>query len=140
MKPIRFFFTNLSRLLRESETQALEFVMGLIAFDVGLQFFLGLLGLTTSSALLRAFPFPLEFLISLGLIAGALAKITGAVLNHQNTRMYAALIHASIWFALFVANISHLTIYTIIFILILAFQSSWIYIRLSLLRKQSRVP
>lgn len=135
---MRRFLHGLSRLFREGETQVLEFVMGLMALLFGIQFFLGLLGVGNGAVLLRVFPFPLEFIVSLGLVVGAVVKIVGAALDHAVMRRWAALGTSTIWWTLIVVNFSVLPLVSLLFAIILALQSAWISIRLSLLRKQSR--
>lgn len=139
MNLVRAFGHGLSELLREEDTRTLEFVIGLFALIIGGQFFLGLVGLTTSSPLLRVFPFPLEFVVSLVLVIGAIIKISGAIFNHTSMRMYAALATSIIWWILVTVNFTSLTIFSILFASILALQSAWIYIRLSILRKRGQV-
>lgn len=129
------FFRDLWRLLRQGETNTLELVMGLLGFTIGLQFFLGLLNLTNTPALLNPLPFPFEFIVSLGLIFLSLLKIVGAVEDVTQIRRYSALAMTSIWYSLIVANVGVLTPFSFMFLFILASQSTWIYTRLSILRK-----
>lgn len=132
---MRRFLSGLSTLLRESDTKALEFVMGLIAGSIGTQFVFGLLNLTDYPIILSIFPFPFEFLLAIFLVIGAVAKIFGVVMSYSRVRMYSALMHSTVWFSIFVANIMTINSWAIFFLLIMGFQSAWIYIRLSLLRK-----
>lgn len=135
---MRTFLRGLSRLFRESDTAPLEFVIGLIALSIGAQFIAGLFGLTSSPVLLNVFPFPFEFLLSFILILGAIIKVVGAVLNIVPLRMYSALAHSTVWFTMFVGNLSMLSVWAMVFLLILGLQSAWIYIRLALMRKEQQ--
>lgn len=136
MRHIRGFFVALSQLLREGETQSLEFVIGLVSVLFGVQL---LLALVTDApvSLLSILPYPLVVLMGAALAVGGVGKVYGAVLDHETLRRYSALTLATIWLGVMMTNLYRFSATSLLFFLILAAQSAWVYIRLSILRKRA---
>lgn len=133
---MRTFLYKLSELIRLGDTRTLEFVIGLIAITLGSQLLAGLLGLLPLSPLLIDLPVLWVFLLTTGMVVGGIFKVVGAVLGHEMFRIIASMGLSACWLYVTVLYFSTATPFTLVLFLILALQSAWVYIRLSLLRKQ----
>jgi hypothetical protein len=132
-------FYNLGQLLREGDSRALEFVVGLLLTTLGLQYAgvaVTLLPAPPSTQHLRS---SLLGMLGTLMIVSGIIKVLGAVLNDVSLRIVAAITGAVSWLYLIFMTVLTASPLTTLLWIILFSQSAWIYVRLSLLQKQKRV-
>jgi hypothetical protein len=135
---MRRFLHNLSFLLRTADTRSLEAVVGLIALVFGGQLAGYLLDVFPRSALVALLPDPMGWVLVAAFVLGGLVKLIGAIDNRVGVRILASISLSGVWLYLSYLALQLGALFSVLLFLIFALQSAWIYIRLSLLRKQDR--
>jgi hypothetical protein len=134
---MRLFLHKLNELVRLGDTRALELVIGLMAICLGIQFLSAALNAKDDYTTLTH---PM-ILGTIGIMAtvGGITKTLGAVMEYTPFRTKAALLVATTWIYLIVVYVMRVSIPSTLIFTVLAAQSIWIYIRLSILSKQGKV-
>jgi ABC-type antimicrobial peptide transport system permease subunit len=136
---MRRFLRDLSALFRTGDTRALEAVVGLIALVFGCQLGAYMLDALPRSPLVSRLPEPMGWVLMTVFILGGLAKLVGAIQDRVTVRLFAAISLSGVWLYLSLLTYQLGALFSVLLFLIFALQSAWIYIRLSLLRKQDLV-
>jgi hypothetical protein len=133
------FGRNLSTLLRTADTRALELFVGLIAVVFSGQLAVTLVDLLPRSALVHAIPDSVAWLLVVLFLVGGSTKVVGAVGEISALRTFSAIALSGVWLYLSYLSLLLFAPFSLLLFLIFALQSAWIYIRLSLRRKQADV-
>jgi hypothetical protein len=136
---MRHFGRNLSYLLRTADTRALELFVGLIAVVFSGQLAVTLVGALPRSALVHAIPDSVAWLLVVLFLVGGLAKTLGSIGEVTSLRTFSAIALSGVWLYLSYLSLLLFAPFSLLLFLIFALQSAWIYIRLSLQRKQADV-
>ena len=125
-----------SQLVREGDTRALEFVVGCLMLLLGLQYAGGAIGLLVMPPSLVPTMPALVAMLSATMLIGGVLKLGGAILNDTTLRIAAAILGSVSWLYLALAVMFYASPLTTLLWVTLFLQSSWIYVRLSILKRQ----
>lgn len=134
---MRCFLSHLSHLVRTGDTRILELVIGSLSLILGMQTAATVMDFLPENAFSEVIsPWGLWLIAILFMIGGSF-KIIGAVMNYPKMRAYSAISTSGVWAYLFITAIVLGSVFSTALYAILAAQSAWIYIRLSILRDRT---